>query len=69
VRLILTPRQRQICDLLTCGAQNEEIGQLLHLATRTIKYEFGQIYSVNRIRGGIRRVKLAISYYREQNRE
>jgi DNA-binding CsgD family transcriptional regulator len=66
--LVLTPKERQICDLLIAGAENEEIGRLLQMAPRTVKAHFARMFTRNGITGGIKRVKLAVLYYREQRK-
>jgi DNA-binding NarL/FixJ family response regulator len=63
--LELTPRERQICELICKGAETKEIALELHMAVRTVKAHIGRIYWRNGIRDGIRRVKLAVHFFRE----
>jgi two-component system, NarL family, nitrate/nitrite response regulator NarL len=40
----LTPRQREILDMVARGATNKEIAQLLQIAPHTVKNHLGQIF-------------------------
>lgn len=64
----LTPRERQVVDLLLEGCDNAEIAKQLKVARRTVKHMFHQIFMKYRISGesGIKRVKLAVLVYRER---
>jgi DNA-binding NarL/FixJ family response regulator len=71
--LLLTPRDREICDLLITGADNADIAATLsasgpHLAERTVKCLFGRMYMRNQLTGTplAKRVKLAVYYFREK---
>ena len=62
----LTPRERQIVDLLLQGCDNNEIAKELSMAKRTVKAHFNRLFLRFGITGGIKRVKLAILVYRRQ---
>jgi DNA-binding CsgD family transcriptional regulator len=61
----LSHREKQILDLLIepCDG-NQQIGQRLGMATRTVKAHMNRLFLRFGIRGGIKRVKLAVAYYR-----
>lgn len=56
-------------DLLLEGCENKEIAKLLKMAPRTVKAHFNRLFLRFGIRGGIKRVKLAVLLYRKQNEE
>lgn len=62
----MTPREQQILQLLLDGADNLEIANELHMARRTVKAHFNRLFLRYGIRGGIKRVKLAVMVYRRQ---
>jgi DNA-binding NarL/FixJ family response regulator len=62
----LTPRDKQIVDLLLQGCENQEIADQLHMCKRTVKMHFNRMFLRFGIRDGIKRVKLAVLLYREQ---
>jgi DNA-binding NarL/FixJ family response regulator len=64
--LKLTPRERQIVDLLITGAENKFIATKLGITVRTVKEHLLHMYRKNGIIGGILRVKLAVMAYRER---
>lgn len=64
-RLRLGPRERQVCELLIEGADNAEIAERLKMARRTVKAHLNRIFARHGIRTGIKRVKLAVYFYRE----
>lgn len=66
-RLILTARERQLCELLVQGYEQAEMAKAAGMAPRTVKAYMARIYAKNGISDGIRRVKLAVLFYREQN--
>lgn len=60
----LTPREKQIARLLVDGCENAEIAKVLGMATRTVKHHFGRIFPKFGITQGVKRVKLAVLFYR-----
>jgi DNA-binding NarL/FixJ family response regulator len=64
--VLLSPRQKQITDLLLQGCSNLEIAELLKMKQRTVKAHFNRLFLRFGITNGIRRVKLATHLYRSQ---
>ena len=65
----LTPRERQVCDMLLEGYSNPEMAKELGLALGSVKHLMNRIflkYNLNSATG-IKRVKLAVKLYRERN--
>lgn len=62
----LGPREQQVVTLLLEGCDNAEIAQRLHMALRTVKAHFNRLFLRFQIVDGIKRVKLAILFYRRQ---
>ena len=62
----VSPRERQIVDLLLQGCDNAEIARDLNMAERTVKAYFNRLFVRFGIKGGIKRVKLATLLYRRQ---
>ena len=62
----ITPRERQIVNLLLQGCDNREIAKELNMARRTVKAHFNRLFLRFGITDGIKRVKLAILFYRRQ---
>ncbi len=60
----LTPRERDVVELLLMGCDNTEISKNLNIAPRTVKAHFSRLYLRFGIVGGIKRVKLATFLYR-----
>lgn len=54
----LTPRERQVVELLLLGCDNTEISKNLNIAPRTVKAHFRRLYLRFGIVNGIKRVKL-----------
>ena len=54
----LTPRERDIVELLLLGCDNTEISKNLNIAPRTVKAHFSLLYLRFGIVDGIKRVKL-----------
>jgi DNA-binding NarL/FixJ family response regulator len=54
----LTPRERDIVELLLLGCDNTEISKNLNIAPRTVKAHFSRLYLRFGIDDGIKRVKL-----------
>jgi DNA-binding NarL/FixJ family response regulator len=63
----LTPRERDVVELLLMGCDNTEISKNLNIAPRTVKAHFSRLYLRFRIVGGIKRVKLATFLYRRHS--
>lgn len=63
----LGPRQKKIAELLLEGRDNADIARELHIKPRTVKAHFNRMFLNFQIRDGIKRVKLAVMLYREQN--
>ena len=61
----LTPRERQVVELLVTGADNKLIAKTLGITVRTVKVHFEHMYRKNGITGGNLRAKLAVMAYRE----
>jgi DNA-binding NarL/FixJ family response regulator len=64
----MTARDQAIVDLLLQGAENSDIAHELHMAERTVKTHFNILFKAYGIKGGIKRVKLAVLFYRMQLR-
>jgi len=60
----LSPRERQIAELLLQGCDNGEIAQLLKMKRRTVKAHLNRLFHRFEIKDGIKRVKLATLLYR-----
>ena len=54
----LTPRERDVVELLLLGCDNTEISKNLNIAPRTVKAHFSRLYLRFGIADGIKRVKL-----------
>jgi DNA-binding NarL/FixJ family response regulator len=63
----LTPRERDIVELLLMGCDNTEISKNLNISPRTVKAHFSRLYLRFGIIGGIKRVKLASYLYRRHS--
>ena len=62
----LSPREKQVLDLLLQGCDNAEIASEMNIARRTVKAHFNRLFIRFGITGGVKRVKLATMLYREQ---
>lgn len=62
----LTQREQQVVELLMQGCENEEIAKELGIAPRTVKAYFNRMFLRFGIADGVKRVKLAIIFYRRQ---
>lgn len=60
----LSPRERQIADLLLQGCDNAEMAKLLRMKRRTVKAYMNRLFRRFEIKDGIKRVKLATLLYR-----
>lgn len=58
-RICLTPREREIVNLLLQGCDNAEIARQLEMAPRTVKAHLNRMFARFAISDGIKRVKLA----------
>ena len=65
----LTPRDREILDLLLEGCKNNEIGALLKISPRTVKAHLRTIFLRAGIKEGRKRVVLATSLVAMQRAE
>jgi DNA-binding NarL/FixJ family response regulator len=65
--LRLTPRDRQLCKLLCRGYEQADMAKELGISPRTVKARFQKMYDRNGITDGVRRVKLAVLFYREEH--
>jgi DNA-binding NarL/FixJ family response regulator len=65
VKLVLSPKERAVAEYLMRGCSNVEIGREIGMATRTVKKWFSVMFRKAGIKGGIRRVKLAVLLYRQ----
>lgn len=63
--LLLSPRERRLCELLCNGYEGREMAKELNMAPRTVKAYFARIYAKNGITDGVKQVKLAVLFYRE----
>jgi DNA-binding NarL/FixJ family response regulator len=61
---MLSPRERQVADLLLEGCDNAEIAKKLKMARRKVKAHFNRMFIRFGIRDGIKRVKLLVMIYR-----
>lgn len=59
----MTPRERQVADLLLTGASNRDIAKELKISPRTVK---AHLYHLRLRYQARNRVKLAIVLYRER---
>jgi DNA-binding NarL/FixJ family response regulator len=66
--LKLTPRQRQLVELLLDAADNKMIAKTLGIQRHAVNFLFHRIYKANGIIGGHQRVKLAAMAYREKRK-
>jgi transposase len=62
----LSPRERQVVELLLQGCENDEIAKQLNMARRTVKAHFNRLFQRFGIYDGVKRVKLATLLYRRQ---
>lgn len=67
--LNLTPREREICDLLLHAFSNREIAERLDITEQAVKAHFNKIFLRNQIgldRTRNERILLAVLYYGEK---
>ena len=60
-------REEQLAALLLECHSNREIAQKLGIAPRTVKARLKRMFTKYGITGGVKRVKLAVLLYRQQN--
>ena len=61
-------RELQVAELLLEGCDNDEIAKRLGMTKRTVKAHFGRLFLRYQISGGVKRVKLAVLLYNQQQR-
>lgn len=61
----LSPRDRQIADLLLEACNPKEIGAKLNMRPNTVKVHLNKMYMRAGITSGSKRVKLAVMLYNE----
>jgi DNA-binding NarL/FixJ family response regulator len=55
----VTPRTKQVVELLLEGCNNTEIGERLGISPRTVKSHLHSLYLRFGVRDGVKRIKLA----------
>ena len=63
----ITPRDRQVLDLLVQGCSNKEIAKELKISARTVKQHLRTLFLRAGIRDGRKRVKLATAVFARSN--
>jgi DNA-binding NarL/FixJ family response regulator len=61
----LSPRDKQIVELLLRGYENLDIADQLHMPNRAVKAHLNRMFARFGITDGIKRVKLAVMFYRK----
>jgi DNA-binding NarL/FixJ family response regulator len=59
----ITPRDRQVLDLLVQGCSNKEIAKELNISPRTVKQHLRTLFLRAGIREGRKRVRLATAVF------
>jgi DNA-binding NarL/FixJ family response regulator len=62
----VTPRDRQVLNLLVQGCSNKEIAGQLNISPRTVKQHLRTLFLRAGIREGRKRVKLATAVFEEE---
>ena len=62
----VTPRDRQVLDLLVQGCSNKEIAGQLRISPRTVKQHLRTLFLRAGIREGRKRVRLATAAFERQ---
>ncbi|HET7209177.1 MAG TPA: helix-turn-helix transcriptional regulator [Terriglobales bacterium] len=62
----ITPRDRQVLNLLVQGCSNKEIARVLCISPRTVKQHLRTLFLRAGIREGRKRVKLATAIFEEE---
>ena len=62
----VTPRDRQVLNLLVQGCSNKEIAGQLNISARTVKQHLRTLFLRAGIRDGRKRVKLAIAVFAKE---
>jgi len=65
MRDTLTPRERQIVELLLQGYETRDMAKTLGIANRSVKQHLNNMYDRYGIDTGVKRVKLAVLIYKE----
>jgi DNA-binding NarL/FixJ family response regulator len=65
----VTPRDRQVLNLLVQGCSNKEIAGQLNISPRTVKQHLRTLFLRAGIREGRKRVKLAIALFGQEERQ
>ena len=65
----VTPRDRQVLNLLVQGCSNKEIAGQLNISPRTVKQHLRTLFLRAGIRDGRKRVKLATAVFQREQRE
>jgi len=47
----LSPRQREVLELLKMGRTNKEIAEALHLSVRTVKFHASALFAIFHVQG------------------
>jgi DNA-binding NarL/FixJ family response regulator len=63
----VSPRERQVLNLLVQGCSNKDIGGQLHISLRTVKQHLRMLFLRAGIREGGKRVKLARYAHRDES--
>jgi DNA-binding NarL/FixJ family response regulator len=63
----VTPRDRQVLDLLVQGCNNKEIAGQLNISPRTVKQHLRTLFLRAGIRDGRKRVRLAIAAFERES--
>jgi DNA-binding NarL/FixJ family response regulator len=62
----ITPRDREVLQLLMEGCSNKEIASQLHISPRTVKQHLRTLFLRAGIRDGRKRVKLATAMFAKE---
>ncbi len=65
----VTPRDREVLNLLVQGCSNKEIAGQLNISPRTVKQHLRTLFLRAGIRDGRKRVKLAIAMFSREGAE
>jgi DNA-binding NarL/FixJ family response regulator len=65
----ITPRDRQVLNLLAQGCSNKDIASQLNISPRTVKQHLRTLFLRAGIREGRKRVKLATAVFMRQEAE
>jgi len=62
----ITPRDREVLDLLVQGCSNKEIAERLNISPRTVKQHLRTLFLRAGIKDGRKRVKLATAAFLQE---